>query len=331
MPYQIRIKNQDGVSMVEFLIGFPLFLLSTLLVLEIAYMSADSHLVELAAFDAARTMSSEQYDSNPCGPEALRAANETVTRRLAATNMSIDQMSVMIDQPDLGKNFLVLIKTGNFKKVVETNLRRLPMSEVSNRVRCTYDNINDNLTVEIDYYRSPKFPIVGKTLFQLFSLAEFLESGNGVQGMVKYLEELSNTPVLDGSSLFIPYTLLDDPAKFVQLQLEYGKVVNEWKMKTREIISKLTSQLNEGATDEEKIEYLVSNLPDPYKKIPINTKITLKRKINNANPTLDMNGLKRNAWHGKIEGLINIEGTFNNWAKDLSIEKDMDLNEGVRL
>ncbi|TNF31947.1 MAG: hypothetical protein EP319_00665, partial [Deltaproteobacteria bacterium] len=167
-----RIKNQDGVSMLEFLIGFPLFLLSTLLVLEIAYMNADSHLVELAAFDAARILSSEQFDSNPCGPDALKAANETVTRRLAATNMSVEQVAILIDRPELGKSYTDLVVQGNFKKIVETNLKRLPISEVSNRVKCSYDIIHDNLTIEIDFYRSPKFPIVGKTLFQVFSMAE---------------------------------------------------------------------------------------------------------------------------------------------------------------
>ncbi|TNF31369.1 MAG: hypothetical protein EP319_02290 [Deltaproteobacteria bacterium] len=149
--------------------------------------------------------------------------------------------------------------------------------------------------------------------------------------MIKYLDELASTPPLDGNTLLLPYTLLDEPVKFEQVKIEYGKVVNEWKTNTKEIISALTSKINTGATEEEKLEYLVSNIPDPYKKIPLNTSLTLKRKVNNANITVGENGIERNSWHGKIEGLINIEGQFESWAKDLSTEKDFDLSDGVRL
>ncbi len=328
---KILLKDQNGISMVEFLIGFPLFLLSTLMVLEIAYMNADSHLVELAAFDATRVLSANQYDDMPCGPEAMNAARETVTRRLAATSGSVEQVGLMLDLPDLGKSYLDLITAGNFKSVVETNLRRLPMSEVSSRITCSYNATTDNITVDVDYYRQPKFPIVGKTLFQIFSMAEFLEQGRGITGMIKYLEELTNTAPLDANNLFTPYAVMDDPSKFENLKLEYGKVVNDWKMKTREILAKITSELNDSATEEEKLEYIVSNLPDIYKKIPINSSLTLKRKLNRSGSIQDVNGTTRKPWHGKIQGLINIDGEFNTWAKDLSVEKDQDLKDGVRL
>lgn len=330
----MKEKNHSferGISTIEFLIGFPLFLLSTLLVLEIAYMNADSHMVELALFDASRVLSSEQYDDNPCSNEALTAARETITRRMAATTNSIGQVGALIDTPDLGSNYLKMVNTENFSKVVETNLKKLPMSEVSNRIQCKYDQRTDTLSLEMDYYRQPKFPIVGKTLFKIFSMTEFLEKGDGIQGMVKYLEELNQIPALNSKSLLLPYTVLDSPHKFQMVEIEYGNVVNEWKNKTAEILAKLKAEIDTSATEEEQLEYLVSNIPDPYKKIPINSSIVMKRSLNASNSTLSDAGMKRPNWHGEIEGLINIQGEFKVWANDLSVEKNSDLDDGVRL
>jgi len=322
---------ERGISTIEFLIGFPLFLLSTLLVLEIAYMNADSHMVELALFDASRVLSSEQYDENPCSVDALSAAREAITRRMAATSNSVAQVGTLLNLPELGSKYLELVNTGSFSKVVDTNLKRLPMSEVSNRIQCSYDQRTDTLTLEMDYYRQPKFPIVGKTLFKIFSMAEFIENGDEIQGMIKYLEELNQTPTLNSKNLLLPYTVLDTPEKFENVEIEYGNIVNEWKVKTAEILEKLKSEIDTSATEEEQLEYLVSNIPDPYKKIPINSSIVMKRSLNAVNSILGEAGMERPNWHGEIEGLINIQGEFKTWANDLSIEKNSDLDDGVRL
>jgi hypothetical protein len=169
-------------------IVFPTFLFLCCIVVELALMWSDRHVVHLAAFEAARAYVTAGTDTgNPCGEaEAQKAAKSLAVRRMAAVSPSpAALLNGIVSDTAIGTGLADLeraLDNAVGTSVIGASLKRwlvgLPAAWALTRVSSCKD-LGDQIEVEVTWLRAPKVPYAGSAIWATFVLRELGRLGLG--------------------------------------------------------------------------------------------------------------------------------------------------------
>lgn len=170
---------EAGVAISEFVLVFPAFLMLMLLVIEIALLRIDRHLLKLATVDAGRAYA-QRYKgpgTNPCGTEQTRReVAQVVARRVAAVAPTM--ASVLRDAGIRleGEGAQLLSGGGDENnRFVRAGLRvlaGLPAALAMTGVRCRPAGEAGVAEIEVVWRRPPRMPFAGTALWVIHLLRE---------------------------------------------------------------------------------------------------------------------------------------------------------------
>jgi len=195
-------KSEAGSVATEFLMVVPAFLLLIFLVIELALMWADRHIVKLAAFEAARSYLTEG-ETNPCLDEqALGVAPQDVqqaqkrghrnAKRSAALKIAAVSPSVAWLASSAGMNInsdtvnRVTSAGGPFASAFAHLAVRIPSAMALTRVACERES-DGSIRATVTYYRAPRMPFAKTVIWATFSLGWIQQqlADHGLGGALK--------------------------------------------------------------------------------------------------------------------------------------------------
>jgi len=191
--------DQTGAAAVEFLLVMPTFFFLCMLILELSLSLVDRHFMKLAAFEAARSYMTET-SGNPCAEgqtDAEKSESRKIrnrAKRAAALKMASVSPSIVGFIHNLGININTTAvngfanSSGPFAKAISHLLVRLPSAWALTHVKCSFDPIDEAVTVDLTYLRAPEMPFVKHALWAVWVINEMNSAlmAGGIDGLMRF-------------------------------------------------------------------------------------------------------------------------------------------------
>jgi len=305
------LRKDSGVVIVEFLYTLPLFLFVSIMAIEFNFMWADKHILQLASFEASRSLvqSDPEFDhegnfiSSPCErPEALKSARSTAISRIAIIAPPIEMELLQIEAfaPQLIRDTLVkpvrhtLASLRSAVASISAGAARLasrwPTALLATELNCEFDPGKELVTVEVIYNRRPKVPMVG----QLVDILNTMLPGISSKSWFSSVSALLGSPLDWVGSDYLDSSISSIPAVNASLSTLMESLVH---------VEGALEKLNGG-------------------RIALKSKTSLTRQFFEGDTIFndDMVAERDSAgWRGHLKGIINLhDNGLLPWARKLS-------------
>lgn len=181
------LRAQRGTVTVEMVIVFPTFLFLCFLVIELSMMWTDRHILNLAAYEAARTLAIQGIEGDSCGDAAaMKKAERAAVFKVAMVApspayffhglLSSNQFTGALDQAEGALDSA--LGTTRIGAAIKRQMLGIPAAYALTSITCRED-ADGFIEIDARYLRAPKMPFVGGALWATFVLHRINESGIG--------------------------------------------------------------------------------------------------------------------------------------------------------
>ncbi|MCO4792378.1 MAG: pilus assembly protein [Bacteriovoracaceae bacterium] len=335
-------NNEKGSTIVEFLFMFPIFILVCLFVLETSFSWSDKHVATLAAYEAARSLSLENLDSDPCDGDQLQQARYTAIKRLASVAPTTGLVSTMLGKGSITDSFTEALGTSTLSAPLKRLLQGFGTAALSTDVTCVFDTNTNQINLTLTYYRIPKLPLVGKAMFQAYALAEMFKSTpqtpettddekvDAMKSVITQINEKMLTLDMDPSQVLNVLSQVNGMSEMVNIKSLISDNVSTLQSDQVDILNNALASMDlsqELLNQELLLKTFVNGLPDALTRIPMTVEISFLRKRFDNNASVDGDALVSTRWNGDIKGLIKIDGDFRSWGNEMSVDHGFDYTE----
>lgn len=193
----MTMQAKRGSVVVEWVIVFPTFLFLCLLVIEMSMMWTDRHIVNLAAYEAARTLAIQDVAGKSCDDaRAMKSAERAAVFKVAMIAPSPAYFLRGLLEPNQFTSEVSAAERQIDEKFGKTRLGTalkrqvlgIPSAYALTSLTC-YEDADGYINVDVRYLRAPKMPFVGGALWatsvfqsiQKFNIGETSSVGDFLQ------------------------------------------------------------------------------------------------------------------------------------------------------